>query len=98
MHQPECVCACVCVCRGELRAALGGLPTPQNEYQIMAPEAAEEEEEAVGPEEDAAEVKARRVREEAARQAEEDLKRTQVRGGWGRWYRRGWAAGRGWEV
>ncbi len=68
--------------RGELRAGLQGLPAPQNEYAFAAPELPEDVEAGAGEqiEEDAADAKARRLREaDAAAAAEEARKSAALR-------------------
>jgi pre-mRNA-splicing factor CDC5/CEF1 len=67
--------------RSDLRAGLSTLPTPQNEYQIEVPELPAgndgmEDGEAV--EEDAADAKVRRLREEEQRRLEEERKKSKV--------------------
>lgn len=70
------------VMRGELRERLAGLPTPQNEYAFEVPELPEAEEEAEDAmEEDLADVRARKAREEAERRRIEELKKSKVRAG-----------------
>ncbi|KAI8462344.1 MAG: pre-mRNA splicing factor component-domain-containing protein [Monoraphidium minutum] len=68
--------------RSELRAGLAGLPAPQNEYAVAAPELPEQEDDEPAMEEDAADTKARRAREaEARRAAEEAAKPAALRRG-----------------
>ncbi|KAL6764025.1 pre-mRNA splicing factor component-domain-containing protein [Haematococcus lacustris] len=67
--------------RGELRAGLSTLPAPQNEYQVVAPELeleGEAEEGGEAMEEDAADTKARKLREAAQRAAEEEKKKSKA--------------------
>mmetsp|Transcript_23430 Transcript_23430/g.51433 ORF Transcript_23430/g.51433 Transcript_23430/m.51433 type:complete len:829 (+) Transcript_23430:239-2725(+) len=65
--------------RSELRAGLGSLPAPQNEYQIEMPELPEDEAEGQQlQEEDAADAKARRQREEEARRQEEERRKSKA--------------------
>ncbi|PNW85668.1 hypothetical protein CHLRE_03g197350v5 [Chlamydomonas reinhardtii] len=67
------------VMRGELRERLAGLPTPQNEYAFEVPELPEAEEEAEDAmEEDLADVRARKAREEAERRRIEELKKSKA--------------------
>ncbi|GLC50856.1 hypothetical protein PLESTB_000439400 [Pleodorina starrii] len=63
--------------RGELRERLAGLPTPQNEYAFEVPEVEQEapEEEM---EEDLADARARKAREEAERRRLEELKKSKA--------------------
>ncbi|KAG2498099.1 hypothetical protein HYH03_003857 [Edaphochlamys debaryana] len=63
--------------RSELRERLAGLPAPQNEYAFEVPEVPQDEpEEAM--EEDLADVRARRAREEAERRRIEELKKSKA--------------------
>lgn len=70
--------------RGELRAGLGALPAPQNEYQIELPSTAggqdddAMEEGEGGVVEDEADARARRAREEEARRQEEEKKKSRA--------------------
>uniref|UniRef100_A0A7S0WNZ6 Uncharacterized protein n=1 Tax=Chlamydomonas leiostraca TaxID=1034604 RepID=A0A7S0WNZ6_9CHLO len=65
--------------RSEVRAGLSSLPAPQNEYQLVAPELPEDAMDAEGAlEEDAADIKARRLREEAERAAAEEKKKSKA--------------------
>ena len=66
--------------RSELRVGLGSLPAPQNEYQIMAPDMPDDEGEGgAGVEEDAADIKARKLREEEGRRQAQERKKSKVR-------------------
>eukprot|EP00798_Chlamydomonas_sp_ICE-L_P017404 gene17404-23704_t len=65
--------------RSELRSGLGGLPAPQNEYQIMAPDLPEENGDGTGGiEEDAADRKARLAREQEERRQIEERKKSKA--------------------
>ena len=68
--------------RGELRAGLGALPAPQNEYQIELPSTAEGQDDAMmeeeGRVEDEADGRARRAREAEARRQEEEKKKSRA--------------------
>lgn len=67
--------------RSEVRAGLSSLPAPQNEYQLVAPEMPEDAMDTDQLlEEDAADAKARKLREEAALAAEEEKKKSKVGG------------------
>ncbi len=64
----------------ELRSGLANLPKPQNEYEMMVPEAPDEADEDMAEpmEEDAADVAARRKALQKAREEAELRKRSQV--------------------
>ena len=67
--------------RGELRAGLGALPAPLNEYQIELPSTAGQDDamdEDEGAVEDAADARARRAREAEARRQEEEKKKSKA--------------------
>ncbi|GFR40753.1 hypothetical protein Agub_g1364 [Astrephomene gubernaculifera] len=63
--------------RGELRERLAGLPAPQNEYAFEVPEVPQEEPEEM-MEEDLADARARKAREEAERRRQEELKKSKA--------------------
>ncbi|CAM9889494.1 unnamed protein product, partial [Ectocarpus fasciculatus] len=62
----------------ELRAKLSGLPAPQYEYELVAPDVMEEADGAPLREEDAADRDARLLAEQAAREEAEFRKRSQA--------------------
>ena len=66
--------------RSELRAGLSTLPAPQNEYQIEMPELADDgaEGDEDGRVEDAADAKARKLREEEQQRLEEERKKSRA--------------------
>ncbi|CAN0497420.1 unnamed protein product, partial [Laminaria digitata] len=64
--------------KDELRAKLAGLPSPQYEYELVAPEVMEEADGAPLREEDAADRDARLLAEQAARDEAEFRKRSQA--------------------
>ncbi|GAX75409.1 hypothetical protein CEUSTIGMA_g2853.t1 [Chlamydomonas eustigma] len=66
--------------RSELRAGLSTLPTPQNEYQIEVPELPADDgvDDGQQMDEDAADAKARRLREEEQQRLEEERKKSKA--------------------